>query len=174
MYNLSVVEFRSPLDFQKGTIARLLRESYAGLKGIADFDWDRFAKIFDDFDDEVFGDEDVARCTFIMTDEGLPVGLSSFDPRQRPAYGDIGHNCVLPSARGKGYGKIQMRETLRRMQERGIQTARVSTGADSFFEPAQRMYKACGFRETRRFERTEYPPGETIEYELPLTEEIRQ
>lgn len=163
-----MIDFHSPKDFQAGILSHLLRTSYEELKIDKNLDWNQFATVFDDFDAEVFSDELVANCTFITTENGIPIGLGSFDPRQKPAYGDIGHNCIIPSAGGKGYGQLQIAEILRRLRERKIQKARVSTGVDIFFAPARAMYEACGFQETRRFKHTEYPDGDMIEYELTL------
>ena len=63
---------------------------------------------------------------------------------------EIGHNCVLPEFQRRGFGKRQVLEVLRRLQEKGVRKACVSTGEDPFFLPAQRMYLACGFREVER------------------------
>ncbi len=131
-------------------------------------DWKKFSRDFDDFDTEVHTDEWVARCVFITTIDSVPVGLGSFDPRKKPEYGDVGHNCILPEHKGKGLGKMQMREILRQLKERGIQKARVSTGTGDFFIPARKMYESCGFKQTRTFTHERYPSGEMVEYEMPL------
>ena len=39
---------------------------------------------------------------------GRIAGFGSWDPRQAPDYGIIGHNCVLPEFRGEGLGKQQI------------------------------------------------------------------
>lgn len=161
-----MLTFRSPADFPPGTIAKLLRESYAAIERQDPSAWASEAKVFDDFDAEVYGEPPVMRCTFITTVDGVPVGLGSFDPRKRPEYGDIGHNCILPSHQGKGYGKLQIEEIFRQFRDRGIQRARVSTGAGDFFAPARAMYKKSGFVETRRF--VNEHGKEMVEYERPL------
>ena len=164
---LQMIEFHPPKDYKPGIISRLLRESYEGLKENKDLNWDQFSQTFDEFDMEVFSDEDVANCTFITTEDGIPIGLGSFDPRQRPAYGDIGHNCVIPSAKGKGYGRMQIQEILRRLRGRGIKKARVSTGTGSFAAPARKMYESCGFIKTRTFAGDW--SEDMVEYELQLS-----
>lgn len=164
-----MLEFLPPSNFERGVIARLLRESYASVKADPAIDLEKIMKVFDDFDNEVHDLDYVANCTFITTLDGVPIGVGSFDPTKRPEYGDIGHNCIVPSAQGKGYGRAQIREILRRFRERGIQTARVSTGAEDFGAPARRMYEACGFKETRRFKAEHYPFGTMVEYEMPLS-----
>ena len=163
-----MLTFSLPTDSPRGTISSLLRESYGALREDPNLDWERFAAAFDEFDRDVFNHDYIAACTFITAENGKSIGVGSFDPRKRPAYGDVGHNCILPSAQGKGYGLLQLQEILRRIHGRGIKTARVSTGVGPFFEPARAMYASCGFLETRRFKMLEYPQGEMVEYELPL------
>lgn len=160
------LQFRSPSEFPRGTIAQLLRRSYAAIEQLSPSAWEHESKVFDDFDTEVYDEELVRNCTFITTVDGVPVGLGSFDPRQRPAYGDIGHNCVLPKHQGKGYGKMQIEEIFRRFRERKIEKARVSTGVEEFFAPARAMYEKSGFIETRKF--VNEHGNNMIEYERPL------
>ena len=162
-----MITFASSTDFPAGTISKLLRECYASVQADKNIDWKEFAKVFDDFDKEIHTDKRVANCTFITTLDGKPIGLGSFDPRQKPAYGDIGHNCILPEFQGQGFGKQQIQEILRRLRERGIAKARVSTGTGSFGSPARKMYESCGFTKTRIF------PGDygedMVEYEMQLS-----
>lgn len=142
----------SPIQAHKpGTIAWLLARSYedflvAGRAGsmLPSSKWPAF-------DAEVFENpESLGHCAFITCVAGQPIGFASWDVRCAPSCGVIGHNCVLPEHRGKGYGKMQIREVLRRFGERGCARAVVITGDDPFFVPAQRMYRACGFREVLR------------------------
>ncbi|MDD5623108.1 MAG: GNAT family N-acetyltransferase [Candidatus Peribacteraceae bacterium] len=158
--------FSPPANFVPGTIERLLKESYTSMQPqMTEKEWRKLMKIFEDFDHEVATHPEVARCTFVTEEDGLPIGLGSFDPRQRPALGLIGHNVLLPSARGKGYGKLQLQEILRRMQSLGIKKVRVSTGEHPFFTAAQKNYESVGFRETRRFVDEKWSSGQ-IEYEM--------
>ena len=89
-------------------------------------------------------------CLFLTRLDGVLVGFASWDPRQRPRLGIVGHNCILPEFRGRGYGRTQIEEVLRRFKGMGIQTACVTTCDHPFFAPAHRMYQACGFHEVRR------------------------
>ena len=45
---------------------------------------------------------------------------------------------------------MQIEEVLRRFRVWGFRKAIVTTGDDPFFQPAQRMYEACGFVEVAR------------------------
>ena len=47
-------------------------------------------------------------------------------------------------------GRRQILEILRRFREAGFEAARVTTSEHPFFQPALRLYKALGFRETGR------------------------
>ena len=130
-------------------------------------EWLKLQKSFEEFDREVATHPEVARCTLITEENGIPIGLGSYDPRQRPALGIVGHNAIIPSAQGKGYGKIQLQEILRRMKDWGIKKARVSTGDHPFFASAQKNYQSVGFKETRRFIDPAWESGQ-IEYEMSL------
>ncbi|MDD5025806.1 MAG: GNAT family N-acetyltransferase [Candidatus Peribacteraceae bacterium] len=162
--------FLPPSDFEPGTIERLLRESYASIQPqLSEQDWRKLTKHHNDFGQEVMLHPEIARCTFISVDNGIPVGLGSYDPRKRPTLGIIGDNVILPSARGKGYGKLQLLEILRRLKDMGIRKVRVSTGDHPFFLSAQKNYQSVGFKETRKFIDDHWQSGQ-IEYEMNLTD----
>ena len=156
-----------------GDVERLLGESYEALttefKDVdpSHFDWGKF-------DRDVFEQPDtVGACTFITCVDGKPIGLGSFDPRprnpgQRPELGVVGHNCILPSYRGRGYGKLQMLEIVGRLGELGVRTATATTGEHPFFVAAQKMYLACGFHVVQRSEANQDRPFAVIEYQKQL------
>lgn len=165
----SQIDFTPVTAHKPGTIAWMLARSYetAIADGVAapivpSAKWPAIDK-------QVFECADtIGRCVFVTCVDGRPVGFASWDPRGGPGRGVIGHNCVLPEHRGRGYGKLQIQEVLRRFREAGFQKVSVTTGDDVFFLPAQRMYLACGFVEVAR-----YPQGPdgacgTIRYELDL------
>jgi GNAT superfamily N-acetyltransferase len=89
-------------------------------------------------------------CVFLSWQESELIGFASFDPRQAPDIGIIGHNCILPQFRGQGFGKQQIEEILDRSLTLGIRTSKVTTTDNPFFFSAQRMYKSCGFLEIYR------------------------
>ena len=148
-----------------GIIERLLAESCADLPP-TDIEWARWREA----DRETFENpETVGKSTFITCLDGEPVGMGSYDPRARPETGVIGHNGILPGYRGRGFGKRQIEEILRRMRELGIRTVVVSTGDHPFFAAAQRMYPACGFNEIRRGWKDGESRFRVIEYEKELS-----
>lgn len=160
----------SPLaDFAPGTLRQLLSESYASLVESDPEHWLAEQKSWREYDAEASGNpQTVGACVFITTDAGEPVGFASWDPRQAPETGIIGHNCVVPDRQGQGIGTSQVREVLRRLRVSGIRSAVVTTGEHPFFLPARRMYLRCGFRETRRYAGGPDPRWRLVDYALDL------
>ena len=152
-----------------GTILSLLRRSYAALVEAEPERWERVVPKWAEFDREIVAHPDtIGSCVFLSWAGAELVGFGSYDPRQRPAFGIVGHNCILPAFRGRGYGTAQVQEILRRFRELGIRKAQVTTGAHPFFLPARRAYAACGFRETGRRPWDVDPTQSVIDYETDL------
>ena len=163
------LRFTSPHDQPPGTILSLLLRSYAALVEAEPKCRGRVEPKWAEFDREIFAHPDtIGSCVFLSRADDELVGFGSYDPRQKPAFGIVGHNCVLPEFRGRGYGAAQVLEILRRFRELGIRKARVTTGAHPFFLPARRMYAACGFRETGRRPWDLDPAQAVIDCELDL------
>ncbi len=161
-------EFTEITGEKRGTFARMLRESYAGLLEIDPF-WECECAGWDLYDQEIFNQPTtVGACLFLTRIDGAIAGFASWDPRQRPEYGIVGHNCILPAFRGRGLGRLQILEVLRRFLVLGVSKARVSTIDHPFFVPAQRTYTACGFRELRRESWVRNSGMMKIEYEKKL------
>ncbi|MEN6369759.1 MAG: GNAT family N-acetyltransferase [Thermotogota bacterium] len=161
-------EFTALGDERPGTIAGLLRASYTDLLKL-DPRWGDEATNWGEYDRDVFANPGtVGACLFLTRLGGRVVGFASWDPRQRPSYGIVGHNCILPPFRGRGLGRRQIEEVLRRFEALKIRAARVSTIDHWFFVPAQRMYVACGFREVRRVAWDRDPSLTVIEYEKDI------
>ena len=165
-----MIEFASFREHSKGLLVSLLSQSYADY-----FQYDPeckkvWQKDWKGYDSDVFQYPDtVGACGFVTSLEGRAIGFASWDPRQLPEIGIIGHNCILPSFRGNSYGKRQIVKALDILKEKGCRTVCVTTGEHFFFRPAQQMYISCGFREVKRS--IADPPAKfgTIDYELPLT-----
>jgi GNAT superfamily N-acetyltransferase len=155
------IRFRKITEFEPGIISDLLSRSYAGILN------QELESKFKRFDDEAFANpETIGACTFITEWNDNCVGLASFDPRQKPI-GIIGHNCILQEFRGKGLGKKQIQEVLRRLTNMGFQKAIVKTGDHPFFESAKKMYLNCGFKEVGRYINSN-DRFAGIEYEIEL------
>ncbi len=158
-----MLKFEPITKYEKGFVFSLLSQSFAKLwNNELEEKIKRFVK-------EVFGKPDtVGACTFISTLDGKPVGMASWDPRQGPELGIIGYNCILPEYQSRGFGKAQIKEVLRRLKEQGFKKAFVTTGKHPFFEPAEKMYLACGFKETKRYSEGRDLRYGSIDYEIRL------
>lgn len=158
-----MLKFKQITEYEPGIVFSLLSQSFAEL-------WnDELEEKMKQFDKEVFENPDtVGACAFISTLNGKPVGMASWDPRQGPELGIIGYNCILPEYHGKGFGKAQIEEVLKRWKKQGFKKASVTTGQHPFFEPADKMYLACGFKETRRYNEGRDSRYGSIDYELEL------
>jgi len=160
------IRFSSPLKYDRGLIANLLEETYRELVLSNPRVWKQEEKKWKEFDKEIFEYPDsIGRCVFLTLLERQIAGFGSYDPRHGPEFGIVGHNCILPEFRGRGYGKQQLSEILRRLQSLSIKKAKATTGSHPFFIPAQRMYSSCGFIEVGRGPWAGDPSQEIIEFE---------
>ncbi|MGA2533394.1 MAG: GNAT family N-acetyltransferase [Candidatus Aminicenantales bacterium] len=155
--------------YPPGTLSDLIHRSYAGLIQERPAYWKQECEKWDDFDRQSFAHPDtIGKCVFVSCLDDKSIGLASYDPRHEPHFGLIGQNCVLPEYRGRGFGKQQILEILRRFGESHTRLARVSTSEHPFFLPARKMYESLGFKEVRRFAGGPDPAHELIELEMPL------
>lgn len=91
-------------DQQPGLIAFLLKQSYAKLLESDQEHWGPEVPKWEQFDREVFAHpETIGSRIFLSWLNNQIVGFGSYDPRQRPEFGIIGHNCILPEFRGRGF-----------------------------------------------------------------------
>jgi RimJ/RimL family protein N-acetyltransferase len=165
----SNLSFAKLSGFKNGLIFALLSKSYFDLlnkyklkhkKDMID-NWKKF-------DEAAFNNlNTIGKCVFVTSLGKKVIGFGSYDPRQWPEIGVIGHNCILPEFRGHGYGIAQIIETIKRFRKKKYKKARASTGDHPFFLASQKMYLSCGFKETRRFKK-EGTDFSEIEYELYL------
>ena len=164
--SLSFLTFDPLSLFAPGDLANIIGRSYAELVEKWPEPWERERRKWLDFDRQAFARPDtVGKCVFVSRLDGEPVGLASYDPRPGPLYGVIGQNCVLPEYRGRGFGKRQILEVLRRLEAGGMRTARVTTSEHPFFLPALGLYRSLGFRETRRLAGGRDPRHRLVELE---------
>ena len=159
------IEFRKVSGFKRGTLFELLSDAYSFDERWEDCcasDWKEFDHFF--FDNPQIADQ----YGFITVLNGKAVGLASWDPRKMPEYVEIGHNCIISSCKGHGYGMMQLREALQRIVKRGAKRIIVTTNARSV--PARRMYEGAGFKicgKRRNGSRTGFF-GDYIDYEMML------
>ena len=146
-----ILQFKSINNQKPGILASLLRQSYVDLIKADPIHWKPEENDWNEFDRDAFGNpKTIGACVFLSWHGKELIGFASFDPRQAPEIGIIGHNCILPEFRGRGFGKQQIYEILDRFMILGIQKAKVTTNDNPFFVPAQRMYKSSGFHEIFR------------------------
>ena len=109
-----MIEFRNISSFQKETLYKQLVDAYSFNETCKKY-WNIMWKEYDDF---FYSNLDIAdKYGFITLIDNIPVGHISWDPRNRPNYVIIGHNCILTEYKGKGYGKIQLQEAIRRIRK---------------------------------------------------------
>ncbi|MBN1274191.1 MAG: GNAT family N-acetyltransferase [Candidatus Aminicenantes bacterium] len=163
------LEFTPLHDQKPGLIASMIKRSYADLIESDPEQWGHEISKWEQFDREIFEHPNtVGSCVFLSWYDGRLVGFGSYDPRGKPEFGIVGHNCILPEFRGRGFGKYQIHEILRRFEAVGIRKAKTSTLDEVSFVPAQRMYVVCGFYETGRHPWDDDPSQIVIEYEKEL------
>ena len=90
---LTMIEFKKISDFPKGTLYSQLADAYSFHPDCKTY-WDKMWKEYDDFFYSNL-DSIADKCGFITTVDGIAIGHISWDPRKKPAYVSIGHNCTL-------------------------------------------------------------------------------
>jgi len=168
------VEFTPFAWHEPGTVLSLLAQSYAPYLALDPLAAAAWPGDWATYDREVFQYPDtVGACGFCTCLDGQAIGFASWDPRGHPDYGLIGHNCILPAYQGRGYGKMQIGRVLDILRARRFRLARETTGDNPFFEPAQRMYLACGFQEVGRRPIDPRVTLQMIDYEFKLDSGLR-
>jgi GNAT superfamily N-acetyltransferase len=157
-------------DFPTGGLADMLAESYAPLlREVPKVEALRLRRNWSRFDTEVHeAPATVGKCGFVTLIEDQPVGFGSWDPRDGPRLGRVGHNCVRPQHQKKGHGRRQILEILERLREQGFAKVEARTDEHPFFEAARRTYESCGFRAVGRTAGHLTERYETIIYEVVL------
>lgn len=160
------IEFRKISDFNRGILYQLLVDAYS-------FDercrqcWNKDWKEFDDF---FYDNLEIADMYgFVTTLDGQPIGHISWDPRNRPEYVQIGHNCIATKYKGKGYGKRQLSEAVRRIRQYDS-LKKIIVNTNALMIPAQRNYESVGFEFVQRRENEGAASfsGDFIDYEMKL------
>jgi GNAT superfamily N-acetyltransferase len=151
---LAVVDnrFISLPDHPEGGLAEMLAECYRPLLGVLpETVRTTLRKSWIEFDRDVHHEPTtVGACGFVTMVEEQPVGFASWDPRNWPKFGRMGHNCVLPRYQGLGLGRLQILRVLEQLRARTFATVEARTDEHHFFKPARSMYESCGFRNVRR------------------------
>lgn len=160
-----MIEFKKISDFPKGTLYNQLVDAYSFNNNCRKF-WDSMWKEYDDFFYSNL-DNIADKYGFVTVIDGTAVGHISWDPRNRPDYVTIGHNCILTEFKGNKYGKIQLEEAVRRIKEYNVKKIIVTTNEITL--PAQKNYESVGFKRIGIRKNDETPfAGDYIDYEMIL------
>lgn len=157
---MSVV-FKKVSDFSRGILLELLTDAYS-------FDHryeNSYISDWQDFDNFFFDHLEIAdQYGLITTVNDEAIGFVSWDPRNRPQYAEIGHNCIASPHKGKGYGKMQLQEAVNRISQLDVEKIILFTNEDLI--PAQRMYESVGFIKDSERKTQKIPNfiGEPIDY----------
>ena len=157
------IEFNQANRFERGSIYKLLYESYAKLLEAEPDYADEYKTNWRNTDDNTFDDLDSTGNILISTLNDKPIGFVSWYPKAA-GEGEIGHNCIVPSHRSKGYGKQQIQKALGEFP-RQTRVVQVTIANHPFFIPAQKTYISCGFIEVARSQTDAYGGLELIHYE---------
>lgn len=155
------ISFHSFHEFQRGLLFDLLQDAYSYDERFylnCSLDW----KSCDDFIydhlplSEQFG--------FITVEDEKAIGFIVWDPRKLPDSVEIGHNCICTGCKGKGYGRLQLQEAVRRISESNARNIIVTTNEGLL--PARHMYESVGFQfeANRKNESATSCAGDFMEY----------
>ncbi|MCL2593646.1 MAG: GNAT family N-acetyltransferase [Defluviitaleaceae bacterium] len=134
------LKFNKISNYKQGILSDLLTDAYS-----FDSKWiNAYGDKWCEEDRFFFDNLNIAdSCGFITTLNDEVIGFIVWDPRNIPEYAIIGHNCITPKYKGKGYGKLQLQEAVNRIAQKGTKKIFVSTNDDLI--PAQKMYESVGF-----------------------------
>ncbi len=157
------IEFRSIMEFPRGTLCALLKEGYLFEPK---FERDCIEQ-WQEFDDFFFDNPHIAEISGFMTVlNNNPIGFVSWNPTNLPISVEIGHNCISDKYKGNGYGLRQMQEAVKRIITQGAEKIIVTT--NEILVPAQHTYESAGFKFVNKCEEpniAEYA-GMRINYEI--------
>lgn len=157
------IEFKEFSLYDRGILYNQLVNAYSfngEWKKCFEKDWHEYDSFF--FDNLKFTDE----CGFVTVLDGVPIGHISWDPRNLVEYVVIGHNCIIEEYKGKGYGKIQLQEAVRRIKEYdGIKKIIVTTNTSLI--SARYNYESVGFVLKEKRVNTDFEAfGDYLDYEF--------
>ena len=160
-----MIEFRKISEFPRGTLYNQLVDAYS-FNDKCKKTWDTSWKEYDNY---FYDNLEIAdKYGFITVLDGKPIGHISWDPRHKPNYVEIGHNCIITNHKGKGYGHIQLEEAIRRIKEyENLKKIIVTT--NKIFVSAQKNYESVGFIKINERENKDTPFSlNYIDYEIVM------
>lgn len=160
-----MIEFKKISDFPKGTLYNQLVDAYSFNNKCRKF----FDSMWKEYDEFFYSNlNNIAdKYGFITVVDSIVVGHISWDPRNRPDYVEIGHNCILTEFKGHGYGKLQLQEAIMRIKEYSVKKIIVTTNEINL--STQKNYESVGFVKVAKRKNIETPfAGNYIDYEMIL------
>lgn len=160
-----MVEFRKFTEFPRGTLYDILQDAYSfdsRNREIWDKNWQESDVFFYD-NPKIANHYGLVTCV-----DNVPIGFVTWDPRHRPEYVEIGHNGIRESYKGKGYGRLQLEEAIRRIKEyEGLQRIIVCTNSNLV---APKNYESVGFRlyDRKQNDTESAYTGDYLYYEIVL------
>ena len=160
-----MIEFRKFTEFPAGTLYDILQDAYSfdpRNKEIWDANWQESDVFF--YDNPKIAD----KYGLVTCIDDYPIGFVTWDPRNRPDYVEIGHNGIRSAYKGKGYGRLQLQEALRRIKEYdGLKRIIVGTNSNLV---APKNYESVGFKLYDRKENDSESAyaGDYLYYEIVL------
>lgn len=162
-----MIEFKKISEFPSGTLYHQLVDAYSFCTDCRK-NWDKMWREYDEFFYKNL-DSVADKYGFVTVVDGVVVGHISWDPRNRPEYVLIGHNCILSDFKGNGYGKIQLQEAIRRIKQ--YQVKKITVVTNKITVSAQKNYESVGFKKVTERLNKEFPfAGNYIDYEMILNE----
>ena len=140
------IKFHKFSDFERIKFSDLLADAYSFDKNLVNNEIDRWRENDNFFYDHV-GLETADTCCVITVLNNEIIGFICWDPRNLPEYATIGDNCIITKHKGKGYGKLQLQEAIKRIVQNGGEKAFVTTNSCDGFIPARKMYESVGFKQ---------------------------
>ncbi|MBQ4284679.1 MAG: GNAT family N-acetyltransferase [Lachnospira sp.] len=136
-----MIEFRRFTEFPRGTLYDILQDAYSYDSRNREL-WDENWRESDDF---FYDNPNIADNYGLVTCiDNMPIGFVTWDPRHRPEYVEIGHNGIREKYKGKGYGREQLEEAIRRIKGyEGLQRIIVCTNSNLI---APKNYESVGFK----------------------------
>ena len=148
-----MIEFKKVSEFPRGTLYNQLVDAYSFNDNCIKT-WNNSWKEYDNY---FYDNLEIAdKYAFITIVDGEAIGHISWDPRHKPKYVEIGHNCIITKYKNKGYGHIQLMEAIRRIKEYN-DLEKIIVTTNEIFIPEQRNYESVGFKKIRERENKETP-----------------
>jgi N-acetylglutamate synthase-like GNAT family acetyltransferase len=92
---------------------------------------------------------------YLLELEGTIIGMGAVH-EIKEKIGEIKRMYILPTYRGKGYGKALLKQLLKKAKEFGYEAVYLDTAR--FMTAAQHIYRSSGFIERNPYPETEVPP----------------